>query len=57
MEIQEWSLCRNKLGPAPLLNVATYCKSSNTDFCVKKLFQILPSNIDNVGRGWVSQFM
>ena len=44
-------LCRNKLGPFPLLNVAAYWHSSNTEACAKKLSQILANNIDNEGRG------
>ena len=43
-------LCRNKSGPSPLLNVAVYWQSSDTETCVKKLSQIL-ANIDNGGRG------
>ena len=45
------SLCRNKSGPSPVLNVAVYWKSSNTEACAKKLPQILGNNIDNGGRG------
>ena len=45
------SLCRNKSGPFPVLNVAAYCKSSITEACVKTLSQILANNIDNGGRG------
>ena len=44
-------LCRNKSGPSPLLNVAVYRQSSNTEACAKKLSQILANNIDNGGRG------
>ena len=33
-------LCRNESGPSPLLNVAVYCQSSDTETCVKKLSQI-----------------
>ena len=44
-------LCRNKSGPSPLLNVAVYWQSSDTETCVKKLSQILANNIDNGGRG------
>ena len=44
-------LCRNKSDPSPLLNVAVYWQSSNTETCVKKLPQILANNIDNGGRG------
>ena len=43
-------LCRNKSGPFPLLNVAAYWKSSNTETCAKNLSQILANNIDNGGR-------
>ena len=42
-------VCRNKSGPSPLLNVAGYWKSSNTEACVQKLSQILASNIDHEG--------
>ena len=45
-------LCRNKSGPSPLLNVAGYWKSSNSEACTKKLSQILANNIDNGGRGF-----
>ena len=34
----------------PLLNVAEYWKSSNTEACAQKLSQILASNIDHGGR-------
>ena len=44
-------LCRNKSGPSPLLNVAVYWQSSDTETCVTKLSQILANNIDNGGRG------
>ena len=44
-------LCRNKSGPSPLVNVAVYWQSSDTETCVKKLSQILANNIDNGGRG------
>ena len=44
-------LCRNKSGPFPLLNVAVYWQSSDTETCAKKLSQILANNIDNGGRG------
>ena len=44
-------LCRNKLGLFPLLNVATYCRISNTEVCTKEMFQILANNIDNGERG------
>ena len=44
-------LCRNKLGPFPLLNVVVYCQSSDIEACAKKLSQILANNIDNGGRG------
>ena len=62
MKILEWSLCRNKSGPFPLLNCAGYWKSSNTEACAKKLSQILTNNIDNgalimEGVGLVSEFM
>ena len=40
-------LFRNKSGPFPLLNVAAYWKSSNTEACPKNLSQILANNIDN----------
>ena len=43
--------CRNKSGPYPLLNIAVYWQSSNTQPCAKKLSQILVKNIDNGGRG------
>ena len=43
-------ICRNKSGSFPLLNVAGYWQSSNTETCVKKLSQILANNIDNRGR-------
>ena len=45
------SICRNKSGPFPLLSVAGYWQSSNTEACAKKLFQILANNIDNGWRG------
>ena len=51
------SFCRNKSGPSPLLNVAVYWKSSNTKACAKKLSHILANNIENWGRGLVSEFM
>ena len=44
-------LFRNKLALFPLLNVAAYWQSSNTEACAKKLSQILVNNIDNGGRG------
>ena len=44
--------CRNKSGPSPLLKVAAYWQSSNTEACAKKLSQILANNIDNVV-GWI----
>ena len=50
-------LCRNKSGPCPLLNVASYWKSNNTEACANKLPQTLASNIDNGGEGLVSEFM
>ena len=37
--------------PLPLLNVAVYWQSSDTETCVKKLPQILANNIDNGGKG------
>ena len=37
--------------PFPLLNVAAYWKSSNTEACANKLSQILTNNIDNKGSG------
>ena len=49
-------LCRDKSGPFPLLNVAGYWKSSNTEVCAKKLSQMLANNIDHRGRGLVSEF-
>ena len=51
------SLCRNKSGPSPLLNVVVYWQSSNTEACAKKLSQILANNIDKRGGGSVSKFM
>ena len=36
--------------PPSLLNVATYCKSSNSKAFAKKLSQILVNNIDNGGK-------
>ena len=52
MKILEWStLFRNKSGPSPLLNVAVYWQSSDTETCVKKMSQILANNIDNGKRG------
>ena len=44
-------LCRNKSSPFPLLNVAEYLQSSNTEACAKNLSQILTNNIDNRERG------
>ena len=41
------SLFRNKSVPSPILNVAAFWKSSNTETCAKKLPQILANNIDN----------
>ena len=38
-------------GPPPLLNVAEYWQSSDTETCVKKLSQIRANNIDNGGKG------
>ena len=56
MKILKWwknsELCRNKLGPFPLLNLAAYWKSSNSEACAKKLSQILANNIDTGGRGF-----
>ena len=46
-----YSLCRNKSAPFPLLNVVVCWQSSNTKACAKKLSQILANNIDNGGRG------
>ena len=43
-------LCRYKSGPFPLLNVAVYWKSSDTEACAKELSQILANNIDNENR-------
>ena len=40
-----------KSGPSPLLNVAVYWRSNDTETCVKKMSQILANNIDNGGRG------
>ena len=48
-------LCRYKSGPFPLLNVAGYWKSSNTEACAQKLSQIPANNIDHGGRGLVSK--
>ena len=42
---------RSTLRPSPLLNVAVYWQSSDTETCVTKLSQILANNIDNGGRG------
>ena len=50
LEILEWSFFRNKSGPSPLLNVAAYWMSSNTEACAKKLSQILANNTDNGGK-------
>ena len=50
-------LCRYKSGPFPLLNVAGYWKSSNTEACTQKLSQILANNTDLLGGGLVSEFM
>ena len=38
-------LCRNKSAPSPLLNVAAYWQSTNTEACTKKLSQILANNV------------
>ena len=45
------SLCGNKSGPSPVLNVSVYWKNSNTEASVKKLSQIFANNIDNEGKG------
>ena len=37
--------------PAPLLNVAVYWQSSNTEACTIKFSQILANNIDKGGKG------
>ena len=50
-------LCRDKSGPFPLLNVAGYWKSSNTEDCAKKLSHILANNFCHGRRGLVSEFM
>ena len=50
-------LCRYKSGPFPLLNVAGYWKSSNTEACTQKLSPILANNTDLLGGGLVSEFM
>ena len=50
-------LWRNKSGPSSLLNVAVYWQSSSTEACARKLSQILANDIDNGGRGLVSEFM
>ena len=42
--------------PLPLLNVAAYLKSSNTEACANKL-KILANNTENEGRGLVSKLM
>ena len=57
LEILKWLPCKNKSDPFPLLNVAVYWQSSNTEACAKKLSQILANNIDNGGRRLVSKFM
>ena len=45
-------VCINKsVPPSPLLNIAAYWQSSDTDACAKKLSQILSKDIDNGGRG------
>ena len=44
-------LCRNKSAPFPLLNVALYRQSNNTDACATKLSKILSHNIDTGVRG------
>ena len=50
-------LYRYKPGPFPQLSVAAYWQSSNTEACAKKLSQILANNIENRGRGLVSEFI
>ena len=52
MDILEWFTCRNKSGPFPLINAATYWKISNFEASAKNLSQILA-----VGRGLVSEFL
>ena len=44
-------LCRNKSDTFPLINVAVYWQSSDTEACAKKLSQILANNINNGGTG------
>ena len=39
--------CRDKSSPFPLLSVAGYWKSSNTEACAQKLSQIPANNIDH----------
>ena len=51
MKNLEWSTLRNKSGPFPLIKVAVYRQSSNTEACAKKLSQILANKINNGGRG------
>ena len=41
----------------PSYSMLQYIGSSDTETCVKKLSQILANNIDNGGRGLVSEFM
>ena len=55
MEILEWSILQKEIRSLPLLNVAGYWKSSNTEACVEKLSQILANNIDHGGEGDWSQ--
>ena len=50
MEILEESTLQKKCQALPLLNVAAYWKSSNTDVCARRLSQILTNNIDNEGK-------
>ena len=44
-------ICSNKSATSPLLNVAAYWQSGDTEACAKKLSQILVNNTDNGGRG------
>ena len=44
-------LCRNKSDSFPILYVASYWKSSNTEAFAKTLFQILANKIANEWRG------
>ena len=50
------SLCWNKSGPFPLLNVAVYWQSSDTETCAKRLSQILQTTLIMGGGGLVSEF-